>query len=142
MQHFVDHAWDMLSPHGVSWVGFYVPAPGAATEMRLAARRDKPACSPIGVHGACGRCFTSRRTLVVADVAALGENYVACDPRDRSELVIPCFEEDGECWGVLDLDSFEVGAFSDFDATALHAALAAARLTHGPEATIERVPGP
>ena len=92
------------------------------------ARRDKPACSPIGVHGVCGRSFTSLRTLVVADVAALGENYVACDPRDMAELVIPLFEND-QCWGVLDVDSFDVNAFSTRDAAEMTELLLNAGLT-------------
>jgi GAF domain-containing protein len=41
---------------------------------------------------------------------------VACDPRDRSELVVPLFEQDGRCYGVLDADSHERGAFGEHDA--------------------------
>lgn len=126
MQVFVDIAWDALHPTGVSWLGFYF---GGAKEMTLGPRRDKPACSPIGLHGVCGQAYTSRRPQVVADVATLGANYVACDPRDRSEVVIPCFKSDGSCWGVLDLDSFEVGSFDETDVRGLTDALIAAKLT-------------
>lgn len=121
-----DLLWDALHPVGVSWIGFYKIAregnthgadPGGA--MILGPHRDKPACSPIGLHGACGRCWTSKRPLVVTDVADLGEGYVACDPRDRSEMVIPCLEADGSCWGVLDGDSFEPGCFTADDAARL-----------------------
>jgi len=136
MQRFVDDAWELLAATGVSWLGFYLGTPGAA-EMLLGPRRDKPACSPIGLHGACGRSFTTGRTLVVVDVAALGENYVACDPRDRSELVIPCCDDSGAPWGVLDLDSFDVGSFSTADAEALRAALQAAGLTTGADIPID-----
>jgi len=118
MQHFVDAAWRELAPTGVSWLGFYVGEPDA-DELVLAAREPKPACSPIGMHGACGQCFRSRKPLVVRDVAELGANYVACDPRDRSELVLPCLDERGRAWGVLDLDSHELGAFDESDAAAL-----------------------
>jgi len=97
--------------------------------MVLGPRRDKPACSPIGMHGACGQAYLSRTTLVVRDVKDLGENYVACDPRDQSELVIPCFADDGECWGVLDFDSFDVGSFTDADAEGVVRVLEAAGLT-------------
>lgn len=112
-----DLLWEGLHPTGVSWLGFYVA--GGPDELVLAARRDKPACSPIGMHGACGRVFLSREPLVVRDVKELGENYIACDPRDRSELVLPCLEDDGSCWGVFDLDSFDVGSFSEADAAEL-----------------------
>lgn len=98
----------------VSWVGFYEKA-ADADEMILMVRRDKPACSPIGLHGACGRCWSERRALVIADVSTLGAGYIACDPKDKAELVLPMMDERG-CWGVLDVDSFEIGAFSEHDA--------------------------
>lgn len=127
MQSFVDLTWEALHPTGVSWVGFYLHEGG--DELVLGPRRDKPACSPIGMHGACGRAFVSGRPLVVRDVAELGANYIACDPRDRSEVVIPLFDESGECWGVLDLDSYEVGAFSEDDVAGLTLLLQKSGLT-------------
>jgi putative methionine-R-sulfoxide reductase with GAF domain len=127
MQAVVDVLWDGLHPTGVSWVGFYVYEYGE--ELILGPRRDKPACSPIGLHGACGQAFTSRKPLVVRDVAELGEDYIACDPRDRSEVVLPLFDESGACWGVLDLDSHQVGAFDDADVEGLQEVLCRAGLT-------------
>lgn len=119
MQRVVDALWTELRGKGCSWIGFYTAASGG-TELVLAARRDKPACSPIGLHGACGRAFQSRRALVVTDVKHLGDGYIACDPRDRSEAVLPCFDpESGECWGVLDADSHDAGAWSARDVLGL-----------------------
>lgn len=118
MRLFTDAAWQVLAPTGVSWIGFYTAEEGDR-EMVLAVCRDKPACSPIGLHGACGRSWREGRTLIVTDVKHLGPDYIACDPRDRSELVIPCFEADGRCWGVLDVDSFDAGAFDERDAEAM-----------------------
>lgn len=109
---------------GVSWAGFYVHSSKRPDELTLSYRRDKPACSPIGMHGACGQCFKARRPLVVTDVARLGAGYIACDPRDRAEVVLPLLNPDGTAWGVLDLDSFDAGAFDVFDALTL------ARLLH------------
>jgi len=126
MQRVVDAIWNAHHDRGVSWVGFYVHQ--GRDELVLDVCRDKPACSPIGMHGACGAAYRSGKPLVVRDVAELGENYVACDPRDRSEIVIPCFEG-GACWGVLDLDSHDVGAFDDADVAGLTHALRAAGLT-------------
>ncbi len=103
----------------ISWVGFYEKA-ADADEMILVVRRDKPACSPIGLHGACGRSWSERRALVIPDVSTLGAGYIACDPKDQAELVLPMFDERG-CWGVLDVDSFEVGAFSEHDARGMAA---------------------
>ena len=127
MRATVDTLWSTLKDTGVSWVGFYLHEGG--DELVLGPRRDKPACSPIGLHGACGQVFTSRRPLVVRDVKDLGDNYIACDPRDRSEVVVPLLEADGACWGVLDLDSHDVGSFGEDDVAGLVAVLRAARLT-------------
>lgn len=137
MQAFVDALWDALSAQGVSWIGFYF-APGQRLadgrivgehEMLLGPCRDRPACSPIGLHGACGQCWRNRRTLIVRDVRDLGANYVACDPRDQSEAVVPLFEPGGECYAVLDADSFEIGAFDERDGAQLVRLLIQAGLT-------------
>jgi len=130
--------WDALAPLGVSWIGFYeIAGPGnehgaePGGEMILGPHRDRPACSPIGLHGACGRSWRERVSLVVGDVAALGEGYVACNPRDLAEIVVPCLDEAGSCWGVLDGDSFERGCFDSDDAARLHGLLTEGGLTAG-----------
>lgn len=131
MEAFVALWWDAFAATGVSWVGFYVDHPGEPDDRRmtLAARRPKPACSPIGIHGACGQCLLAGRTLVVRDVRDLGEGYIACDPRDQSELVVPCIDAQGRPWGVLDVDSHDVASFSPGDGTAACELLALAGLT-------------
>jgi L-methionine (R)-S-oxide reductase len=126
MQAFVDLLWPALSPTGVSWLGFYLHH---GDQLILGPRRDKPACSPIGMHGVCGQAFLQRCARIVADVRELGSDYVACDPRDMSEVVIPCMNSDGSCWGVLDLDSHAVGAFTQSDADGLTSLLLRATLT-------------
>ena len=113
----VDALWEEFGEHRpVSWVGFYLLGEG---EMTLGPRRDKPACSPIGLHGACGAAALSGKTVVVRDVRELGENYIACDPRDLSEIVVPVRARDGRVTGVLDIDSYSVGAFGETDRIAL-----------------------
>ena len=127
MQAVVDALWNALNDKGISWVGFYLHEGG--DELVLGPRRDKPACSPIGLHGVCGQAFTQRRSILIRDVTELGPNYIACDPRDRSEVVVPLFEADGRCWGVLDLDSHVIGAFDEHDVEGLSAVLRAAGLS-------------
>ena len=95
-----------------------------AESMVLLERRDKPACSPIGMQGMCGRGYLDRRPILIDDVRTLGENYIACDPRDLSEIVVPLFENDGSCWGVLDGDSYETGAFTEADVEGMTALMA------------------
>ena len=141
MRDLVDRVWTAFgdgTSGGVSWVGFYLWSRTSPDEMVLGYRRDKPACSPIGLHGACGRCFTSRNALVVTDVAHLGAGYIACDPRDRSEVVLPCLNPDGSCYAVLDIDSHETNAFNKHDAHALmkllrHADLSASAVPYAVE---------
>jgi len=132
-----DALWDALHPTGVSWIGFYTG--DGSQQMLLAARRDKPACSPIGLHGACGRSFLSNRSLVVTDVARLGPDYIACDPKDRSEVVVPLLDEAGAPWGVLDADSHDINAFSESDARSLFDVLHAWGLTWGSPPPVDLV---
>ena len=131
MEAFVELWWSAFSAFGVSWAGFYVDCPEEpdSERMILGARRPGPACSPIGIHGACGQALVSRQTLVVRDVADLGAGYIACDPRDRSELVVPCLTATGQPWGVFDVDSHQVGSFDADDGTACRELLRLAGLT-------------
>jgi putative methionine-R-sulfoxide reductase with GAF domain len=131
MQHVVDALWEAMAPTGYSWVGFYLDQPGQPDDQRLVLGpcRDKPACSPIGVHGVCGQGFLAQRPIIINDVADLGPNYIACDPRDRSEIVIPCAARDDETLvGVLDVDSWDTAAFDAHDQAGLISLLRAARL--------------
>jgi putative methionine-R-sulfoxide reductase with GAF domain len=111
-----------------SWIGFYEKTSGL-DEMILVERRDKPACSPIGLHGMCGRGWAECRAILIDDVATLGGNYIACDPKDLSEIVVPVINADGSCWGVLDGDSYERAAFDERDVAGLTAMVSAAGLS-------------
>ena len=134
MRAVVDALWAAFENLGYSWVGFYIDQPNEQDDQRLVLGpcRDKPACSPIGLHGVCGQALRSRKPRIVEDINEVGENYIACDPRDRSEIVIPCIDDDGKCWGVLDVDSWEIGAFDESDERGLLAALEAGGLTQYP----------
>ncbi len=119
--------WRHLAPTGVSWVGFYLAPEGQpVSELLLDCREPKPACSPIGIHGVCGQSFLGRTVRIVADTRDLGDAYVACDPRDRSEIVVPVSFGPGPPAGVLDLDSHEPGRFGPADERGLKAVLWAA----------------
>lgn len=132
MSTVVELLWETLGDARVSWLGFYV-YDAESDSMLLSAREPKPACSPIGMHGACGRSFLERRAIVVGDVSALGDGYIACDPKDLSELVLPLFDPDGSAWGVLDLDSYDRDSFTPLDVAGLRDAMIAAGLSHALE---------
>ncbi|MCP4836493.1 MAG: hypothetical protein GY895_17200 [Phycisphaera sp.] len=139
MTTFVDLAWSRLRETEVSWLGFYMLVPDDPESLILGPRRDRPACSPIGLHGVCGQSLRSGLTRVVDDVLALGSDYVACDPRDRAEIVIPLSSGTPgphPADMVLDLDSFESDSFSDDDDIGLRACLEKAgfRPVGGPRA--------
>ncbi|MBL8876282.1 MAG: hypothetical protein JNM86_10850 [Phycisphaerae bacterium] len=130
MTAFLDLTWAAFGDENpsanrktISWIGFYERDPHSpedAAQMILIDRRPKPACSPIGLHGLCGQGMLDASSYVVDDVKTLGANYVACDPKDQSELVVPLFNEKGESFGVLDIDSFAIGAFDENDAARMH----------------------
>lgn len=132
MQGVADALWNAFGGD-MSWMGFYIDQPNAPDEQRmtLGPCRDTPACSPIGLHGVCGKALLTQQVQIIRDVADLGENYIACDPRDRSEIVIPLLDECGRCDAVLDVDSWEVGAFDHTDARALEDVLRRAALSTG-----------
>ncbi|MGH7243530.1 MAG: GAF domain-containing protein [Phycisphaerales bacterium] len=123
MRDFLDLAWSTFGDENpssdhktISWIGFYERDSEDAAQMILIDRRPKPACSPIGLHGLCGQGMFDAASYIVDDVRTLGADYVACDPKDQSELVVPLFNEKGESFGVLDIDSFAIGAFDENDA--------------------------
>jgi putative methionine-R-sulfoxide reductase with GAF domain len=125
----VDLLWKAFGHKPISWVGFYRKVEGAE-EMELVCREPKPACSPIGLHGMCGRSYLKKESILVADVRTLGENYIACDPKDQSELVVPMVDASGMCSGVLDVDSYDVGAFGEGDVRGMTEVLVRLGLTN------------
>ena len=128
MQSFVDERWDACVADGSSWIGFYV-VDEAEREMVLGACRDTPACSPIGLHGMCGRAWRTRRRLIIPDVHAHGAGHIVCDPRNLSEFVIPLFDESGVCWGVFDADSHRPDCYGAAQVERVTRDLVAAGLT-------------
>jgi L-methionine (R)-S-oxide reductase len=109
LKHNLDH---------VLWVGFYLPEPDGSLRVGpyqgpLAGVRLPPG------QGVCGAVARSRESLVVPDVAEF-EGHIACDPRARSEIVVPVLAG-GELRAVLDVDSDRPAAFDEVDRTWLEA---------------------
>ncbi|CAG0975487.1 L-methionine (R)-S-oxide reductase [Phycisphaerales bacterium] len=132
MRRAIDILWGALGSTGLSWIGFYEKIAGT-DEMVLICREPKPACSPIGLQGMCGRGWGEARPIIIADVRTLGANYIACDPKDQSELVVPVIAEGG-CWGVLDADSYDLDAFDEHDAEGMTDMLVALGISRPGEA--------
>ena len=100
-----------------SWTGCYrVVAPRL---LRVGPYQGPPACLEIGFErGVCGAVATRGESLVVPDVHAF-EDHVTCDPRARSEVVVPVFDPSGTVVAVLDIDSHREAAFDESDRQAL-----------------------
>lgn len=118
MGELVDALWERFAREPYSWVGFYLLSPDGRS-MTLGPRRDKPACSPIEMHGVCGRCVLEARTIIVDDVHALGAAHIVCDPRNLSEICVPVRDAAGKVFAVLDVDSERLAAFDAVDADGL-----------------------
>lgn len=105
---------------GLNWAGFYLLR---GDELVLGPFQGQPACIRIGVgRGVCGTALAQRRTQVVPDVTAF-PGHIACDPRSRSEIVVPVVVG-GEAVAVLDLDSSVSANFDDDDRMGLEALVA------------------
>ena len=109
-----------LLHHGFGhlWTGFYqVVVPGRL--LRVGPYQGTLGCLeiPFG-QGVCGTAAAQRRTMIVPDVQAF-DGHIVCDARSRSEIVVPVFDGAGELIAVLDIDSAELAAFEQRDATGL-----------------------
>jgi GAF domain-containing protein len=85
----------------INWLGFYFVR---GEELVLGPFQGRPACVRIAPgQGVCGTALVTGETQVVGDVHEF-PGHIACDPRSRSEVVVPL--RDGErVVGVLDVDS-------------------------------------
>jgi len=96
----------------LNWVGFYLLRD---SRLHLGPFIGKPACTVIEVgKGVCGSAVSRRETIIVADVDSF-PGHIACDAASRSEIVVPLILSDGRVIGVLDLDSPELGRFTEQD---------------------------
>ena len=98
---------------GFFWVGFYLVK---GEELILGPFQGPIACTRIRKgRGVCGTAWAKAETLVVPDVDAF-PRHIACSSLSRSEIVVPLIREDGEVWGVLDIDSESLNTFDEIDA--------------------------
>ena len=103
--------------NGFDWVGFYrVVEPGL---MKIGPYQGPHGCLDIPfARGVCGAAARDKKIIIVDDVKKF-DGHIACSDSTRSELVIPCFGQDRELLGVLDIDSDQPAFFSKQDADGL-----------------------
>ena len=101
------------------WTGFYCVDPGRERELVVGPYQGTLGCLRIAFgRGVCGAAADERQTLIVPDVEAFPD-HIACDSRSRSEIVVPVLDPDGALIAVLDVDSTDLAAFDQDDATGL-----------------------
>jgi L-methionine (R)-S-oxide reductase len=103
---------------GHLWTGFYrVVEPD--TLLRVGPYQGSLGCQEIRFgRGVCGTSAAERRTVVVPDVHEF-PGHITCDPRSRSEIVVPVYGPGGVLMAVLDIDSPVLNAFGDDDVNGL-----------------------
>lgn len=102
---------------GHLWTGFYrVVGPGL---LRVGPYQGTVGCLEIAFgRGVCGAAAAEQRTIVVPDVERF-PGHITCDPRSKSEIVVPVFDRAGSLIAVLDVDSSRRAAFDQQDAAGL-----------------------
>ena len=101
---------------GFFWVGFYLKN---GDQLVLGPFQGPLACTRIDFDkGVCGHAYTTRETVIVPDVDKF-PGHIACSSAARSEIVVPMFDESGDVFAVLDVDSDRLDDFSDADRAGL-----------------------
>lgn len=101
---------------GFFWVGFYLKK---EDELVLGPFQGPLACTRIAFgSGVCGHAYATRETVIVTNVDEF-PGHIACASESRSEIVLPILDDNGDCLGVLDVDSDRLADFDAVDAAGL-----------------------
>lgn len=102
------------------WVGIYLlnPEENVLWLHNYVGKSTEHAKIPVG-QGVCGSAVAERVNKNIPDVTQI-DNYLACSPKTRSELVVLIRAGD-EILGQIDIDSNQVGAFTEADERAIQA---------------------
>ena len=96
---------------GLNWAGFYLLEDDV---LVLGPFQGRPACIEIPVgKGVCGTAVAEGKTQLVPDARQF-PGHIACDSASNSEIVVP-IRVSGEIMGVLDMDSPQIGRFTEED---------------------------
>jgi L-methionine (R)-S-oxide reductase len=95
-----------------SWTGFYLLQNG---ELIVGPYQGPLACQLLEKNrGVCWSGINKQKTVIVPDVSKF-PGHIACDPRSRSEIVIPVWDKKKRIIGVLDIDSNNLENFDETD---------------------------
>lgn len=94
------------------WVGFYLVKDNS---LVLGPFQGPVACTRIAKgKGVCGSSWERNEVIIVEDVDKF-PGHIACSSLSKSEIVIPLYNENKECVGVLDVDSDTYATFDKTD---------------------------
>lgn len=94
------------------WTGFYSLKEG---ELLVKMYQGPLACQVLKKNtGVCWTAILQQQTIIVPDVHKF-EGHIACDPRSKSEIVVPIKDHNGKVYGVLDIDSKVMNGFDETD---------------------------
>ncbi len=98
------------------WTGFYRLV---GEDLVVGPYQGALACQVLERgRGVCWASVRSGEPVLVPDVHAF-EGHIACDPRSKSEVVVPVRDGDGTIRGVLDVDSDRPDSFRPIDVAGL-----------------------
>ena len=101
---------------GFFWVGFYLTK---ENQLVLGPFQGTFACTRIDFDkGVCGHCYTTKSVVIVPNVEEF-PGHIACDSASKSEVVLPILDENGDVFGVLDVDSDQLDDFNETDTEGL-----------------------
>ncbi|MBU3218748.1 GAF domain-containing protein [Clostridium algidicarnis] len=104
-----------------NWVGFYLYEEEEMS-LVLGPFQGRPACNRIDFgKGVCGTAIKEKKLLRIENVNEF-KGHIACDSASNSEIVIPIIKDE-KIYGVLDIDSPEVGRFSELEESYLKRAV-------------------
>ena len=93
------------------FAGFYLYD---GTELILGPFQGGVSCVRIALgKGVCGESAASRQSVIVGDVKNYS-NYISCDSKALSEIVVPMVKK-GQLLAVLDLDSSVLDDYDEID---------------------------
>jgi len=95
----------------LNWAGFYILR---GNSLVLGMFQGLPACNRVEIgSGVCGRAVATKKIQRIENVNEF-PGHIACDYATNSEIVIPIIKDD-IVYGVLDLDSPEIGRFTQLE---------------------------
>jgi L-methionine (R)-S-oxide reductase len=99
-----------------SWTGFYLLSD---SDLIVGPYQGRLACQVLERNrGVCWSGINEQKTIIVPDVHRF-PGHIACDPKSRSEIVIPIRDKQGTIIGVMDIDSEIAGNFDETDSAHL-----------------------